>query len=92
MIQSPAILVYPLAFPNEPLIVGGADFPSCYDKLKRLNIPYHKSSAIEGFLTDRHAFLDRYDALYEAARCGQIQLDKAERRALHVSDIWDDSR
>lgn len=88
MILYCAVLVYPLAFPNQPLIVSGDWHSDCYEKLSKLNIPYHKSSVIEGFLTDKHKFLDRYDAKHEAAACGQINPMVCEGRALHAEDLW----
>lgn len=87
MIVKSAILFYSLAHPYDPIIISGERHLDCYEKLFKQRIPYHKSSVIEGFLTEKHAFLDRYDAKYEAMRCHQLD-SYGENRALYSEDIW----
>ena len=87
MIVKSAILFYTLANPYDPMIISGERHPDCYEKLFQMRLPYHKSSVIEGFLTEKHAFLDRFDAKFEAMRCRQLD-EYGENRALYSEDIW----
>lgn len=55
-----------------PIIVAGLRHPDCYETIQaHFGHSYFQSSGIvEGFLDEKDRFLDRYDAKYEALKCG----------------------
>lgn len=72
-----------------PIIVAGARHPDCYETIHaHFGFSFFQSpDIVEGFLDEMDKFLDRYDAKYEALRCGQLSHDTSDR-ALHCEDIW----
>lgn len=72
-----------------PVIVAGPQHSVCYDTIQEhfAHAYYQSPDIVEGFLDEMDKFLDRYDAKYEALRCGQLIHDTSDR-ALHCEDIW----
>lgn len=72
-----------------PVIVAGPQHSVCYDTIQEhfAHAYYQSPDIVEGFLDEMDKFLDRYDAKYEALRCGQLTHDISDR-ALHCEDIW----
>ena len=72
-----------------PIIVAGPCHSNCYDTIhEHFSHSFFQSpDVVEGFLDEMDKFLDRYDAKYEALRCGQLTHDTSDR-ALHSEDIW----
>ena len=72
-----------------PVIVAGPQHSVCYDTIQKhfAHAYYQSPDIVEGFLDEMDKFLDRYDAKYEALRCGQLTHDTSDR-ALHCEDIW----
>lgn len=72
-----------------PVIVAGPQYSVCYDAIQEhfAHAYYQSPDIVEGFLDEMDKFLDRYDAKYEALRCGQLTHDTSDR-ALHCEDIW----
>lgn len=50
--------------------------------------PYsiNKNKTIQGFLDEKHNFLDRHEAYLEALKCDQIKEKKDE--TLYSEDLW----
>lgn len=68
-----------------PIVVAGPQHSVCYETIEA---HFGQSpDIVEGFLDEMDKFLDRYDAKYEALRCGQLTHDTSDR-ALHSADIW----
>lgn len=74
---------------NYPVIVAGPQHSVCYDTIQEhfAHAYYQSPDIVEGFLDEMDKFLDRYDAKYEALRCGQLTHDTSDR-TLHCEDIW----
>lgn len=72
-----------------PVIVAGPQHSVCYDTIQEhfAHAYYQSPDIVEGFLDEMDKFLDRYDAKYEALRCGQLTHDTSDR-ALQCEDIW----
>lgn len=71
-----------------PQVWTGLRHADIYERMSKVDVRYD-SSLIEGFLTHNNTFIDRYDAVYYARDCGQIELEPLiERRCLHSEDIW----
>lgn len=74
-------------------VVPGYRHADCWKLMATLGVPGDRQE-VEGFITHRGDFLDRYDAYNHALRCGQLsdttQTAKAEKleRALYSEDIY----
>lgn len=88
MIKCPAVKFVPFGT-DYPVIVAGSQHSVCYDTIQEhfAHAYYQSPDIVEGFLDEMDKFLDRYDAKYEALRCGQLTHDTSDR-ALHCEDIW----
>lgn len=88
MIKCSAVKFVPFGT-DYPIIVAGPRHPDCYETIQEhFGHSYLQSpDIVEGFLDEMDRFLDRYDAKYEALRCGQLTHDTSDR-ALYSEDIW----
>lgn len=88
MIKCPAVKFVPFGT-DYPIIVAGPSHYVCYETIQEHfgHSFFQSPDVVEGFLDEMDKFLDRYDAKYEALRCGQLTHDTSDR-ALYSKDIW----
>lgn len=87
MIFSSAIMFVLKGDPGYPMVMTGKRHPDILEKMFNLHLDYDKESAVQGFMTDKGAFLNRYDAKYEAQKCNQL-VEPTDYRELYSEDIW----
>lgn len=72
---------------NYPVIMTGLRHADIFEKMFKHKIKYDKNKAIQGFITDKNQFLDRYEAKKEAENNNQI-IEKTNLVELFSEDIW----
>lgn len=87
MIVASAILFYENERPDYPVIMTGLRHCDVLERIFQLHISYNKNTAVQGFIDEHGKFYDRFDAKYEAQKCGQLIVDDGNR-ALYSEDIW----
>lgn len=90
MIKCSAVCFY--ADTNYPIIFTGLRHSDAYERARAMGIGSLQMqgmgrSTVEGFLNDKNQFLDRYDAKFEALKCGQMKAP-TDGRELRSEDIW----
>lgn len=85
MIQCSAIIIRG----EYPILIAGKRHCDCLDTARKLGIDRLEiSSAIQGFLTTRLAFLPREMAAQDALKCDQIKELKYSKTELYSEDLY----
>ena len=72
-----------------PMIMCGKRHCDIYESMWRASLNYLKSTAIQGFLTDKDRFVDRYEAKTIAIAAGQLIVPIEQTYAeLFSEDVW----
>ena len=72
-----------------PQIVCGERHCDCFEWMFKHQVEYDKQTHEQGFLTNQNQFVDRYEAMYMAMDCGQIEYDEnKEGKPLFSEDLW----
>ena len=68
-----------------PIIMSAKRHCDVFEKMYNFHLDYIKSTAVQGFLTTEHRFVDRYDAAVIAYRADQTE---ELVNYLYSEDIW----
>ena len=70
-------------------ILSGCRHCDVYEQMFHFGIinKYNNDTKVEGFLTDKFEFLDRYEAVEYAKIAGQLKEDFSENK-LYSEDLW----
>lgn len=72
-----------------PQIVCGKRHCDCFEWMFKHKVEYDKETHVQGFLTNQHQFVDRYEAMYMAMDYGQLEYDEnKEGKPLFSEDLW----
>lgn len=67
-----AIKFYPTDSDEYPVVVCGKRHCNCFELMYNHQLNYDKQTHVQGFLTSRNQFVDRYEAAEMAFKSGQM--------------------
>lgn len=95
MIICACIKIIPTENPKDVMYVCGVRHGNCFTTMTKMNLPpRNEREEIQGFMTHKNEFLDRFDAYIHATECGQltptVRIYKAElgEEELYSEDLW----
>ena len=71
-------------------IVSGKRHCNCFEVMFEHQIKYDKLTHIQGFLTDKDRFIDRFEAYQLALSNGQLKVETLDHASnmLYSEDLW----
>ena len=95
MIICACIKIVPHSNPKDVMYVCGVRHGDCFSTMVKMNLPPRaERDEIQGFMTHKNEFLDRFEAYNHAFDCGQVapsvrewKFDMGETE-LYSEDLW----